>query len=239
MSSLVSFSVRDWSAWAPGLEGRLGFQAWDGQLPQETTVNPKISEFNGMLMRRASRADKLALRAALNCAPQQPIPTVFASRHGEVHRSVELLEALAKGEAPSPTSFSLSVHNAAAGFFSLGRTDLSASSSVASGRDTLPMAMIEACGLLSDGHPQVLVVAYDDAIPRPFAPYLDEPDWALGLALLLEADGQSRLSLELLEGAAEQERPHLLEFLRFLSAEQQTELTFRHERRGWRWRRSN
>jgi hypothetical protein len=210
------------------------------ELPFVGDASAKIREFPALLGRRASRSDRAGLRAALDCTHGLgPVSSVFASRHGEVHRSVELLQALARNEPLSPMAFSLSVHNAAAGLFSIGRADRSESSSVAAGRDSLPMAVLEACGVLAEGAPHVLVVAHDEPVPASFSPYLDE--WAphAGAAFLLEPGGDSsfildHLAPELPENAAE---GHLLALLRFLLEEQRTELQINHDRRSWRWRR--
>jgi len=196
-----------------------------------------------MLTRRASKADRLALRVALDSAGTEPLPTIFASRHGEVHRSVELLSVLTSSEPTSPMSFSLSVHNAAAGFFSLGRADSSASSSVAAGRDSVPMALLEAAAQLAEGRPRVLVVAYDERIPSAFRPYLDEADFGGALAMLLERDGAEQFSLELLSGVGMDtmnvDTPQLPLLARFLATPAARELCVVNERRGWRWLRSN
>jgi hypothetical protein len=203
----------------------------------------KIREFPALLGRRASRSDRAGLRAALDCMHglAGPVSTVFASRHGEVHRSVELLEALARAEPLSPMAFSLSVHNAAAGLFSIGREDRSASTSVAAGRDSLPMALLEACGVLAEGAPRVLVVAHDEPVPAPFEPSVDESAPHAGAAFLLEPAGPSRFLLDHLAPEPPVNAPegHLIALLRFLWDEERTELRINHAQRSWRWRRSS
>src|SRR5688572_17017530 len=150
MAGSVSFSIARWSAWAPGLESPSAWLAWARARREPVSgagaafVGPasaKIREFPALLGRRASRSGRAGLRAALDCMHGLggPVSTVFASRHGEVHRSVELLEALARAEPLSPMAFSLSVHNAAAGIFSIGRVVRSGSTSVAAGGDYLRM----------------------------------------------------------------------------------------------------
>jgi hypothetical protein len=252
MAGSVSFSIARWSAWAPGLESACAWQAWARPCREPVSgvgaafvgpVSAKIREFPALLGRRASRSDRAGLRAALDCMHGLPGPvsTVFASRHGEVHRSVELLEALARAEALSPMAFSLSVHNAAAGLFSIGREDRSASTSVAAGRDSLPMALLEACGVLAEGAPRVLVVAHDEPVPVPFEPYLDESAPHAGAAFLLEARGPSRFLLDYLEPEPPVNAPegHLIALLRFLWDDERTELRINHAQRSWRWRRSS
>lgn len=200
-----------------------------------------LEEFQPLLTRRASRTDRAALRAALDCSVGlAALPTVFASRHGEVHRSVTLLEALARGEALSPTAFSLSVHNAAAGLFSIGRSDRSTSTSIAAGRDSLPMAVLAGCGILGEGAPSVLVVAYDEPVPAPFRPYVEEDAPYAAVALLMEAKGPNPFTLELLPAAATHDAApgNWLEPLRFLASAQSSELLVNHPSRSWRWRRA-
>jgi hypothetical protein len=154
---------------------------------------------------------------------------------------VELLDALARAEPFSPMAFSLSVHNAAAGLFSIGREDRSASSSVAAGEDTLPMALLEACGVLAEGAPRVLVVTHDEPVPAPFEVYVDEPAAHAGAAFLLEPAGASSFRLDYLAPEPPENAPegHLIALLRFLWDEDLTELRVNHAQRSWRWRRSS
>lgn len=257
MLDTVSFSISRWSAWAPGVSTPDAWRDWAaGVTSLEGEGNPKIVEFPAMLTRRASRADRLALRAALDCCAglEGSVPTVFASRHGEVHRSVELFEALAAGAALSPTSFSLSVHNAAAGLYSMGRQDRAPSTALAASDETLPMAVLEAVGMLEEGAPRVLVVVYDEPLPDVFQPYLTERDPCAAVALLLQRASGPRFSLEVLplEGSAAGAEPadgdapartpsalngELVPFLRFLASEQR-EVRLDHATRSWRWRRT-
>lgn len=243
MGGSVHFSISQWSAWAPGIATPDAWRIWaSGDALLNGEESPKIPEFPPLLARRASRADRIALRAALDCSVSlsEPVPTVFASRHGEVHRSLELLEALARGEGLSPTSFSLSVHNAAAGLFSIGRSDRSASTSLAAGLDSLPMAILEAAGLLDEGAPRVLVVVYEEPLPAPFQPFVAEREPCVALAMLVERDASQAFDLELVPGGADAnlEQGHLLPFLRFLARDRAGELSVRHGARGWRWRRA-
>jgi hypothetical protein len=267
MAGSVSFSIARWSAWAPGLDTASAWLAWaqsqrepsaehgaasvsdrlvsssSGSAAFGGDASAKIREFPPLLARRASRSDRAGLRAALDCTHglNEPLATVFASRHGEVHRSLELLEALARGEPMSPMAFSLSVHNAAAGLFSIGREDRSASVSVAAGRDSLPMAVLEACGVLAEGAPRVLVVVHDEPVPAPFQPYLDESAPHAGAAFLLEPAGPEAFSLEHLcpQPPLNAAEGHLIGLLRFLLDEEMAETRINHSQRSWRWRRTS
>ena len=68
-----------------------------------------------MLRRRLDRHGRMALATAWTCAEGlDSVQFVFASRHGDLDRTLELLTALGNKDMLSPTSFSLSVHNSTA-----------------------------------------------------------------------------------------------------------------------------
>jgi Beta-ketoacyl synthase, N-terminal domain len=95
---------------------------------------------------------------------------VFASRHGELRRTTDILRSISAGEPVSPTAFSLSVLNAMTGVFGIARGDRSAASAVSAGAQTLGYALLE---------------AYAQYATQPDAPvllvYADEPaDLAYG-----------------------------------------------------------
>ena len=141
-----------------------------------------------MLRRRASPAGKMALETAYQCLPaQSDTPVIFASRHGECSRSVDLLMELANNAALSPASFSLSVHNANAGLLSIARGDRGNNIAIAAGPSTVEHALIEACGLLADGAPQVLLVMSDSPPPAAFSSYNDCAEQGYAWARLLQA----------------------------------------------------
>lgn len=218
----LQFSIARWSWWEPSEPG----------------ASAEIPEVPLLLRRRASSADRAALRVAFDCVgPKGETRAVFCSRHGEVHRSVELLEALARGEPLSPTAFSLSVHNAAAALYSITRGDTSAISALAAGADSLPQGVLEATAQLSDGAEEVLVVAYDDALPAPFQRFGTADDAPGALGLLLRREGEPTYSLELSasdgDAPGRAHAPSLAAFLKDSSAA----LEISSGPRRWTWRR--
>jgi len=142
-----------------------------------------------MLRRRLSPLGRTALSAALEILPADAsVPLVFASRHGDADRTLELLQSLALGDALSPTSFSLSVHNAAAGILSIGRGDIGAVTAIASVDNLLLSALIEAAAQLQEA-PRVLCLVCDAPVPAFYAMPATGPDYPWALALLLERAG--------------------------------------------------
>ncbi|CAM3757847.1 hypothetical protein BOFL111202_21820 [Bordetella flabilis] len=116
-----------------------------------------------------------------------PMPVVYASHHGETTRGYDLLHCLARDEALSPTSFSLSVHNATAGMWSILRKETVESVALSVAGDGLESAIAEACLLLAAGHPRALVVLAEEAPPAAYRPWIDDIPFPYALALRVDA----------------------------------------------------
>lgn len=242
---MIEFSVVDWSAWAPGLTSKEQWQAWARApaLPQGDDT-PALAEVPAMQRRRIERLGRMAIQAACWC--EQPddagqVPLVFASRHGDVARSMELLDSLGADHGMSPTAFGLSVHNAVAALYSIARGHRGNYLALAAGRATVEAACLEAYGLLADGAAEVRVIVYESPLPPVYAGFADEPDpyyaWCWRLA---RADRPgTRLSLGW--GAADADSPasvlpHGLDALRFLLAGDPA-LTLAADGQQWTWHR--
>ncbi|SDY42364.1 Beta-ketoacyl synthase, N-terminal domain [Collimonas sp. OK242] len=192
----VRFSIVADAAWAPGLDTAAAWLAWASH-PYVITGNGEaaVSAMPAMLRRRAGAMGKMALEAAYRCLDgKADVPTVFCSRHGECVRSVELLADLAQEQPLSPTSFSLSVHNAAAGLFSIARQDQASHAALAAGHSGVEHAVIEACGLLADGAAEVLLVVYDGFLPEIFEEYQDCREQPFAWAWLIQSAQAEQLA---------------------------------------------
>jgi len=136
----------------------------------------------------------MMLHVAGACAQGMPgLRLVFASQHGELGYTVALLRALAASEPLSPTVFSLSVHNAAAGLLSTVRADRAESTAVAAGEETLGYALLESyCQLMQEPQRPVLIVYGDAPLPPEYQPFGTRADASLGrgraLAVLLSRE---------------------------------------------------
>lgn len=196
-----------------------------------------------MQRRRIDRLGRMAIQTAYWCqhAEAAGTPFVFASRHGDVACSVELLETLSRREAMSPTSFGLSVHNAIAALYSIVRGERGNYLAMAAGKATAAAAMVEAAGLLADGAPEVLVVVYDAALPEVYTEFRDEPDpyhaWCWRLTGVRDGEPRMRLACGPAQGTApatDSGLPRSLDVLRFHLAAQ-PELRQRVEDTDWTW----
>lgn len=216
----VSFSIARHAAWAPGVTSPARWDEWAKE-PWHIALGeePKVGAMPAMLRRRAGLLGRMALEVAYDCLGQQAdVPTVFCSRHGEVGRAIGLLQDLARGEPLSPTAFGLAVHNASAGLFSIARADRANHIALAAGAASVEHAVIEACGLLADGAPMVLLVACDEPLPALLSSFedCDEQPYAFAWAMVPAGADPVRLSWRREDAAAAASRtPGGLEVLRF------------------------
>jgi hypothetical protein len=222
---VIEARVRSWSAWSAGREDADAWRRWAAEpTPLERSGHPEARFLPPLIRRRCSPLSRIALTAAFECCGEQVrgrCASVFASRHGHINESVDLLDRLALRQPLSPTVFSHTVHNAEAGHFSLAASNGHGSSSIAAQSDTFGCGWLEAQALLEREPelPTLLVIA-DVPLESAFAGLVDEVEAAYGVALLLAASGAGE-RLGFAVEAASQARarprwPDAVEFLRWL-----------------------
>lgn len=241
--SKVSFSISEYAAWAPGIETPEAWMAWArSPLPICADSEPDIKHVPPMLRRRASFLGRMALESAYRCVGENKnVPAIFCSRHGEFSRSLEMLSDLAKGNQLSPTSFGLSVHNAIGALFSIARTEKVNNIALAGGLVSVETAVVEACALLADGEPRVLLVVYDCPLPHSFTCFQDVDEQPYSWAWLMEPAGENLVSLEWSDAAesspAETDSlpPGLQIFRSYLLGEDKLNRVYGRQRWSWNW----
>jgi len=218
----ISFSIASYAVWAPGMETKEAWTAWaEASHFIAGDIAAPVQAMPPMLRRRAGFLGKMALEVAYQCLGQRTdVPTVFSSRHGEASRCFDLLLHLAKDMPLSPTSFGLSVHNATGGLFSIARGDHASNSALAAGKSSVEHAVIEACGLLAEGEPIVLLVVYDCPLPTPYGVFQDCDEQPFAWAWLMRPPGDEVVSLTWSDNLAHnppsfERLPAGLEVLRF------------------------
>jgi hypothetical protein len=150
-----------------------------------------------------------------------------------------MLKMLEAGEEISPTTFSLSVHNAIAGLFSIVWQNKLQCTVVAPGEEGLAAAFIEVLGVLQEGAEQVLLVFYDEPLVDfyPSAPFKLSTEESSALALCIAKSGEGlalRMSSLPLSGYDGEQPVQLPTFIRFLAGPQ-AQLTLKTPRHSWRW----
>jgi hypothetical protein len=160
----------------PGLQG---WQASRGVLAGEQAYSPAaICVAASALLpaaerRRAGMPVRLALAAGLEAIEgagraAASLATVFASSSGDCDNVHEMCVSLATPERQvSPTRFHNSVHNAAAGYWSIATQCREPSTSLCGHDASFAMGLLEAAvQVCVDGNP-VALIAYDHPYPAP------------------------------------------------------------------------
>ncbi|GAB4358165.1 MAG: hypothetical protein Kow0060_12020 [Methylohalobius crimeensis] len=185
------------------------------------SAEPKLSEPMGIaadpldpkripatIRRRTSQATRLALCAAsLACDragidPAQ-LPAVFASVGGEMQVTDRLCIELAKPDGwISPTQFHNSVHNTAAGYWSIATGCRRATTALGCAEATVAAAWLDAWSRLRTETDRLLIVCYDEHWPDYLEPGVGMHPVALAWVLDRSGDGGFRVSAPRLDSTA-------------------------------------
>ncbi|SDF94501.1 beta-ketoacyl synthase chain length factor [Paraburkholderia phenazinium] len=154
-----------------------------------SATKPDAGFIEPMVRRRLSSLSRAALKVAHDCADGQPaMRMVFASRHGELRRTTDILRTITAAEPVSPNAFSLSVLNAMSGIFGIARGDRSPATAISAGAETLGYALLEAYAQhIKQPSPPVLVVYADEPADALYGKVEDEVQES-AVAILLDAD---------------------------------------------------
>lgn len=176
-----------------------------------------------MLRRRLNTMGRACIAEMLaQLEENEDIPLVYCSRHGDIERTLKILKDQACGEPASPMDFSLAVHNAITGIISIHCGIRENISSIASDSGYLVPALLDASGLLDQGHEDVLVIISDARLPEiyretddageyPFAACFRVTRFA-GIALEIGYTGDS-------QQACHSEPDEVLGFIDFLTSD--------------------
>lgn len=185
--------------WAPGMPSWDAFRA--GQVLADAPARPAPTLLPPNERRRAPDTVLVALQAAqaaCEAAGRDPagLPSVFASTYGDLAISDHLCQTLATAPAEvSPIRFHNSVHNAAAGYWTIGTGSMAPATALSAGAGSFAMGLLDALAQLAAGAPAVLLVAYDGQAQGPLQAYAPSRG-LLGLALVLAADDGTGTGLQ-------------------------------------------
>jgi len=238
---LITFNIAQWRAWAPGLTNVEDWQQWS-QHPtplQSSDEAPDVSFLPAMQRRRLGRLARMAFAVGWPLAQGHArLPLVFVSRHGETPRTFEILCDVAANEPLSPTQFSLSVHNAVIGLWSILRGETSEMTALAAAGDGLEHGVFEAAALLAEGAPAVLVIVTEEQPPQAYCDWIDDVPFPYAVGLLLTPGTDWQLSLKPgSETSPRTQWPHALNLLRILNTAQSA-CEHPWKNRLWNWQRS-
>lgn len=173
----------DWQHAASVLRGEQSYEAgpWERYKPERLPANER---------RRATSLVRLAFQACEQAVADwsgspDVLASVFASSGGDMDISTRLCAMLAQGDgAISPTQFHNSVHNAAAGYWSIATSARGPSCSLSGHDATAAAGLLEALSLVVQEQQPVLLAVYDIPTPPPLhalRPISEPLAWALVL----------------------------------------------------------
>lgn len=252
MGEGLRIRVGAWRAWAPGRETPAAWSDWanggtggDAAVTSDSAAAPAALPM--ILRRRATPIGQKLIGAALACGDAaRTARYVLASRHGEMTRTVGILDALTQGELPSPAEFSMSVHHGLAGLLSIHTGNRAGHTALAAGADSFGYGLLEAALSLHERPKEAVLLLYGDApLPDGYAAFDGAEErrplpLALAIALGPADGGTDTITVGTVArpdtDAQDPSASTALDFLRFLLSGAAS-ATSVGARRTWAWRR--
>ncbi|OOF65655.1 beta-ketoacyl synthase chain length factor [Rodentibacter sp. Ppn85] len=201
-----SFNIKNWAiVCSKKLEAddwKRGEVFWQESAVNFEDISPKLTFLPPLKRRRLSPSARLFFESAWELLGENKnIPVVYASSNGEINRNFELWHSLLTEGDVSPTSFSLSVHNALVGQWSELSGVKAEITALTAQQDNLEIALLEAYLLLNEGIKQVLVVVAESPLGDLYnaSPVYRQP-FSYALSLLVEKGDDYTLVLDEYEG---------------------------------------
>jgi len=223
MSTLTA-TIEGIGFWTNGLPSWASAQAFlqSGVLPIDAPSRPSPQLLAPNERRRAPESVAVALEvglAACAAAGRDPktLPSVFTSTQGDLAITDYMCATLRdEPRTISPTKFHNSVHNAAAGYWTIGNGCMAAATAISAYDASFAEGLLEAMVQLATGSEAVLLVGYDTQATGPLEGVAPSQG-LLGGALLLSnasmskaaGSGAIQLHAELVDGAPEPARGRL------------------------------
>ncbi|MDH2372914.1 beta-ketoacyl synthase chain length factor [Cobetia sp. 3AK] len=220
--------LTDWRAW----QASATRTTHDGRT--DITPSPRAEQVPAILRRRLSPVGQACCKLLFTLDPEGDLPIIHASRHGDTSKILALLDSATQPqEALSPARFSLSVHNAILGMYSITRQSHQPLEALAACGDEFDALMSEALGYLGERE-EVIVLFSDIAAPEAFQHHGDYPEHASAVAMRLSRTSPEAPRLAALPVDAEEPARHAptpIEVIEWLEAAGQTPLVCR--RQAW------
>lgn len=194
----ISFKLLGWCALYPGARAPEDRFLETGIIDPNAPV-PKSTKIPMLTARRLTTGNRCAIECALTLIEKHaPRAMLFSSRHSELEHNFKLLKALAEGVDTSPTDFTMSVHNSAAGVLSILSKLQVATSAASAGADGLSSLLTEAYLMVQEGKGPVLAVDFEGAVPAFYRPYLKEgmPAYPYAAALMLDKGAGFKVKID-------------------------------------------
>jgi hypothetical protein len=193
-SESLKLYIDNWCAWEPRA-GRDALSTFckDGQQGEVEVEKPALESVPAMQRRRLGPLARVVFHVLGQCADiSKQEPVVFSSLMGEIQRTQSILSDIAAEKPVSPAAFSLSVHNAISGQWSLIHGIRAPMVALSPVQGSCVAALMEAAGMLQEKtYSAVNVVLYEEDFPSFYAPFLKGPHAPTALALRLISEDQA------------------------------------------------
>jgi hypothetical protein len=176
----------DWHSAQPVLRDESSFVVSDLPQYQPALLPPNERRRASPTVRMAFRVAEAATQASSIAASE--LAAVFTSADGDLAIAQRICNASAEAQRfISPTDFHNSVHNAAAGYWSIASQARGPSTAIAAFDDSFAVGLLEAVSMVRVEQHATLLVAYD--VPAP-TPLLDKRPLqvAIGVALIFTTE---------------------------------------------------
>jgi hypothetical protein len=213
---LLGPGLADWPSAAAILSGAAPYLAAATALPAPLSLPPPER-------RRTGPVVKLALAIGFEAttragAERHTLASVFSSSGGDGFNCHEICQVLASSDRQlSPTRFHNSVHNVAAGYWSIAASATASANVLCAYDASFGAGLLEALTQVAVERTPVLLLAYDTQYPEPLNGKRPIPD-AFGVAFVLAPDARApalaKLTAMLTDSDAECMSEPLLEQMR-------------------------
>lgn len=187
---LLGPGLRDWPEGRAVISGQQPYQSGRTVLPLPALLPAAERRRSGAIVRLALATGLEAIAAAgLDAAT---LPSVFSASGGDGENCHAICEMLASDDRQiSPTRFHNSVHNAAAGYWSIATGAMTPSSVLSAFDASFGAGLLEALTQVAVDRTHCVLLACDTAYPEPLHGARPIPD-AFGMALVLSPQAGAR-----------------------------------------------
>jgi hypothetical protein len=213
---LLGPGLTDWPTSRPILCARQVYQPSKTVLPSPALLPAAERRRSGAIV-KLTLATGLEAIAAAGLNPAE-LPSVFSSSGGDGDNCHAICEMLASDDRQiSPTRFHRSVHNTAAGYWSIATGAMTTSSVLCAHDASLGAGLLEALAQVVADDTRTVLLVCDTAYPEPLFSTRPLPD-AFGMALVLAPRGSKRslaqITVDLTHASADRLHDPALESLR-------------------------
>lgn len=150
-----------------------------------------------MTLRRLTSLGKNAVKMLEECAVSENIPWVVSCRYGDSERMMSLFTSLVRQEVLSPTDFSMSVHNAIIGMYSIATQNRAPHSALSGGGLSFEAGLIEAYALQKERGGTIGYIYYDRPLPHLYEGKVKDDSPEIFFVLLLTDSTQEKESVDI------------------------------------------